>query len=703
MAEARPKIGLVLSGGGARGAAHIGVRRYLEEQKIPIDVIAGTSMGAIIGGLYASGLSADEIEKITLELDWAKKLRDNVPRQERSIQRKRTEDIFSIGASPGIGKSGLKLPSGAIQGQNIILELQKITHHVSDINDFSKFPIPFKAVATDIVSGRAGVIESGSLAVAMRASMGVPGAFVPMLVDGDFLVDGGVTNNLPVNVAREMGADIVIAINIGSPLLTEPELHNIISVADQMIRMLTGRNVVEQLKTLGERDILIQPELGSISSGAFNKMHEVIEIGYQAAVETGMTLSDFEGVEAGDYNFSTKPEMEKLTIRKVAINNNSGLNDEVINNLVETAVGDELDISKLERELTRVHGLGNFQHVGYALSREDEYVDLQVNTIAKTWGPNYLHFGFDVETQFQNDSRTQFLVGFTMEDVTDTGSEWTTIGGLGDEHSLRTFWFQPLTYSHDWYFSSHGGYDSQIISDFDGDEKVAEFAFRQYSVYAGVGYEFGVSAAVQLGLTRIYGKADVSIGGSLQPNSEFDDGHIGLTYLYDTRNDVDFPSSGAVIDFRITSSHESLGSDNNYQQWELRTGKYFSSGAHNLGIAMNLGATHGESNVGSIFRVGGYGQLTGLRMDQLAGNYKGILSAIYYRRYKGIPALEGFIGSILEYGGAWRDREDISTDNSVASLGFFVGADTPVGTLQLGYALTDNGDDALFARIGRVF
>ncbi|MEC7369331.1 MAG: patatin-like phospholipase family protein, partial [Pseudomonadota bacterium] len=227
---ARPTIGLVLAGGGARGAAHIGVLKYLEEQRIPVDLVTGTSFGAIVGGLYASGLSAIEIEELMLTMDWQRALVDDIPRADRSIRRKWREDTFSIPGSPGYRNGELRIPSGAIQGQNVILEMQKMTEHVSHITLFSELPRPFKAIATDIVTGEMVVLDHGELAVVMRASMGVPAVFAPIEIEGRLLVDGGVTNNLPVDIARDMGADILIVVDITTPMLDREHIGDIITI-----------------------------------------------------------------------------------------------------------------------------------------------------------------------------------------------------------------------------------------------------------------------------------------------------------------------------------------------------------------------------------------------------------------------------------------------------------------------------------------
>ncbi len=298
----RPKIGLVLAGGGARGAAHIGVLKYLEDHRIPVDLVTGTSIGAIIGGLYASGLSAREIETLMLEMDWEQALVDDVPRQDRSMQRKFREDQFSIPGTPGYQDGALKIPSGAIQGQNVILALQGMTQHVAHVTDFDALPRPFKAVATDIVTGEMVVLDKGNLAVALRASMGVPAFFAPIEVDGRLLVDGGITNNLPVELAQAMGADVLIVVDITSPMLPKAALGNLLTITDQLTRLLVVNNTQVQKARLTADDILLVPDLADFSAVDFSTAAGAIKVGEETIAAKQQALRPFMQSREGLYS-----------------------------------------------------------------------------------------------------------------------------------------------------------------------------------------------------------------------------------------------------------------------------------------------------------------------------------------------------------------------------------------------------------------
>ena len=280
----RPVVGLVLGGGGARGAAHIGVLKVLEELRIPVDRIAGTSMGSIVGGLYATGLTADELEQIVMGQDWEDSFRDQTAREDRPFRRKRDDDFNLFGPKFGVGQGASLLPRGALAGQRITLFFESIVGARVQSRHFDELPIPFRAVAADIVTGDEVVLGDGDLTVAMRASMSIPAAFDPVARGESLLVDGGVVNNVPISVARSMGADVVVAVDVGTPLATRDELRNLFAITGQLSGLLVRGNTVRQLATLTDADVLVVPPLGNdIGASDFTKMDEAIPIGYAKA------------------------------------------------------------------------------------------------------------------------------------------------------------------------------------------------------------------------------------------------------------------------------------------------------------------------------------------------------------------------------------------------------------------------------------
>lgn len=698
----RPKIGLVLAGGGARGAAHIGVLKYLEDHRIPVDVITGTSIGAIIGGLYASGLSAREIETLLLEMDWEQALIDDVPRQDRSMQRKFREDRFSIPGTPGYQAGALKIPSGAIQGQNVILALQAMTAHVAHITDFDALPRPFKAVATDIVTGEMVVLEQGNLAVALRASMGVPAIFAPIEIDGRLLVDGGITNNLPVGLAQEMGAEVLIVVDITSPMLPREDLGNLLTITDQLTRLLVVNNTKAQKARLNERDILLIPDLEAFSAVSFSTAAMAIKVGEETiAAQQQALIPLMQSQEA--YLAVTKPIAPAPKIDAIKLVNETTLADAVLRQRVFTKVGDRFGLKQIALDVNRIHGLGHFELVSFSRVQEADQTVLEISADKKAWGPNYLHFGFNLESEFKHDSRVSFLLGYSQQERSKYGAEWLTSASIGDEPSIESSLYWPLDPGGNTFGYLTGGYSDRALFDYENEHRTAVYALRGLEVTAGFGYEYQGRWRTTLGLRRTDGRAHAVSGLTRRSNLGFNESSLEWRFVLDTRDDIDFPAHGAIIDASWSLYHEALGSENRYGQWRLRAGRYFENNQHNLGINLHLGAATDSPSINSEFHIGGYGLLTGLSTQARRGAAMGVLSAIYYQRYTALPALDGLIGITMEYGGAWANTDSVSADSALGSLGAFIGADTPLGTLQIGFAIAEGGYQNYYTRLGRVF
>jgi len=390
--DRRPKIGLALSGGGARGAAHIGVLKVLEENRIPIDYIAGTSMGSIVGGLYATGMSPDEILEAIESIDWDEIFVDSPSRQERSFRRKRDDDLYLVKAKPGIDKNGLKFPAGVVQGQKIDLALTRFTRHVAKIDSFDDFAIPYRAVASDIVTGEGVVLDSGNLAHAIRASMSVPAVFAPIEIDGHQLVDGGIANNLPIDVVRSMGADIVIAVDISTPLLTEDEIGSVLNITVQLTGILTRRNAEQQIATLTDDDVLLIPDLGDITSADFNRAAEAIPTGRAAAEGKIASLRRYSIAEEdyGEYRASlTNFDFTPPVIDFVRLANDSRFNDDTLAYRIHNSrIGEPFSVDAAEKDVGRIYGLQLFSNVGYNIVEQDGETGLEFDIKGAPLGAN---------------------------------------------------------------------------------------------------------------------------------------------------------------------------------------------------------------------------------------------------------------------------------------------------------------------------
>lgn len=707
-AAERPKIGLVLSGGGARGAAHVGVIRVLERERVPIDVIAGTSMGSIVGGLYASGMPLDEIEHTLKTLDWDDKLQDDANRGDDPIVRKQLEEMFPISFQPGFNDGKVTLPEGLVYGQKVLPTLQILTHKVDHVRNFDDLPIPFRAVATDITSGNMVVLSGGELALTMRASMAVPSVFTPVEINGKYLVDGGMTNNIPVDIAHQMGADVVIVVDISTPYRTRDQLKNILHITDQLTRFLTGVNSQQRLAMLTKKDVLIRPVLGDITSSDFDRAGEAIPIGEEAANGHLAELRQYalppKKYESHIASRNSIPPANQA-IKSITLNNTSGLDDRVLEQYVDTRPGQIMNAEQMEQDLYKVHALGNFQTVSYSMDHSKEGVDLTLDAAAKAWGPNYLYFGVEMEGDMGGDTLANFQLGYSREELNDKGAIWTSFITVGTEPEINTRIYQPLSYELGPFLAGTlaSSRKNQSIYD-DKDHKLAEYRLKQTEASLGVGWEFNEHNTILAGVDRVTGKADVLIGDSGFPEPNYDDGGVFVRYRFDSLDERDWPSAGSYFDLLAHKSLESFGADDEYQQWQLKMSHVMPFGPYRLASILHAGSTSGgDSTIAGLFQVGGGPTLMGLQKNQLLGQHMAVAQIFLYREYTPMAVLSGYIGGVLEYGGAWIDRDDINASNSIGSASIFFGADTPFGPLQFGVGATDKGDFSYYTRIGHLF
>ncbi len=431
---AAPRIGLALSGGGARGIAHIGVLKVLEELRVPIHCVTGTSMGAIVGGTFAAGVPPAKLQEIVLKTDWDEVFRDQPPRDEIAVRRKIDDYKTLFKPEFGVKDGGLALPKGVIAGVSIESFFRVLTTPAYDIEDFRKLPIPFRAMATDIETGESVVLDRGSVAQAMRASMSVPGALAPVEIDGKLLVDGGIANNLPIDEARKLCGDVVIAVNISTPPLKRSEITSALTVAGQLVNFLGKQTVDDQLKSMTSRDVLIAPDLGDISAAKFDRSADAIRIGEDAARKLADSLR----------RYSIPPEQyAALRTKQVAVPKPlgtvdeirfSGLertNPEVLRALVETKPGEPLDEAKLGHDLRRVYGRDDFESIGYRIGGDTGPRALIIEPREKSWGPDYLRFGLGLASDFQGTNQFNVLVDYRRTWLNRLGAEWTTQAQIG--------------------------------------------------------------------------------------------------------------------------------------------------------------------------------------------------------------------------------------------------------------------------------
>ncbi len=705
----RPKIGLALSGGGARGAAHIGVIKVLEEHGIPIDYIAGTSMGAVIGGLYASGMSSDEVEKQLATIDWNDVFSDKPLRPDRSQRRKDDDILYLVKGKVGITDSAVTLPTAVVQGQKFDLILKALTLPVSNINDFDLLPTPYRAVAMDITTGEEVVLNSGDLSIAMHASMAIPGAFAPVKLGGKLLVDGGAANNLPISVVREMGADIVIAIDISTPLLKQEELGGALAVIDQLTGILTRRNTEAQIKTLLESDILIIPNLGNIATMDFGKVEEAVEVGRLSGKERAQQLTSLSLNERAYQAYRTtraRSESHSNIIEFVHFENDSSLSEQVLKEHLAIEPGQAFDLDKVEKGVANIYGLDIFESVRYDIAEKDGMTGLAVYAKQKSWGTSSLQTGLELSSDFTGQSSFNLGFAVTKQPFNDLNGEWRTAIQIGEEPAIVTEVYQPLDPAAK-YFAAAGlswdNRDIRLFSDSSG-RADTEYEVARWGLRFAVGRNIGKWGEVRIGLRRFTGNANLSVGDPSFRSFDFDDGHVFARAKVDTLDNLNFPRHGNLSSVEWTAGLEDIGAENDYDQILLRLAGARSWAEGTLITSLKFGSTvGGDASINNRYRLGGFMNLSGLEQNQLSGQHTGLMTIAYQYRVYRSQLFPFYAGSALQLGNTWEERSDISLENTLASATLFLGADTPIGPFYLGYGYTEGGNDAVYLFLGQPF
>ncbi len=712
---ARPRIGLVLSGGGARGAAHVGVIRKLEEMQIPIDAIAGTSMGAVVGGLYAAGLSGDEIERVFRELDWQEVIRDRAPRRERAYRRKQDDrNILAKGALGVNTTAGVVLPLGLVQGHKITQVLRDATVRVADVHDFDQLPTPFRALATDLETGEAVVMGQGDLVTVLRASMSAPGVLTPVERDGRLLVDGGLVDNLPVELAQSMGVDRLIVVDVSFPLARRDGLGSAFDITNQMVGIMVRRGTLESKKHLQPGDVLLEPDLGAMTAIEFGRMPQVMEQGRIAAHAQASALAAL-ALPPADYEryVAQRARPAEPVVQVAFVRAGEQSQDEA--KRVEAVFGDlagkPLDRPELQQRLASQYRLDDFQSVDYRIvgtGRGER--GLEIDLRRKSWGPAFLRLGVGVEMDYEGGATANAAAQLRLTQVNALDAEWVIDGQIGEEPKLQTEFFQPLSLRLPYFIAPGFRYEEttlQVVSD-EG-QRLGRYRTRDTEVSLAVGAELSNWGEVRVGVRRGDGSSRVLIGDPDLPNTAFDLGGAFVNFGYDRLDSGYFPKQGQAFRASWLADRESLGAtldaDIVRASWQLAR----SRGRYSLVWSMDGGSALDDQVVSpqELFTLGGLFDLSGLPPDAKVGTQYGIARAIVYRRISrggtGFFEFPAYIGFSVEAGNVWATRDDVDFGDLETGGSLFLGAESPFGPVYLAAGLAGGGERAFYLYLGKTF
>ncbi len=708
----RPKICLVLSGGGARGAAHIGVLKVLEKYRVPIHCIAGTSMGALVGAAYATGMTLDEMDEITGSITTELLFKERPPRAELSMQRKAEDYTLLFSPEVGLVGSSLKLPKGVVTGVQLETVLRKLSR-VKGYQQFDKLAIPFRAVATDLVTGKAVVFKEGELANVMRASMSVPGAIAPAEMNGMILVDGMLTENLPVATARSMGADVIIAVNVGTPLLRRDQLDGILGVAGQMVSILTEQNVQTSLALLKPDDILISPELGEFTTADFDSLARIAPLGEAAA---GQVAAQLERLSLPSEQYAalrqrqTVAQAPDLTpIDEIRFDNLTRVNPQAVQAMLETAANEPINQDKLDRDMRRIYGTGDFEHVNYRLIDEPGRRVLAVEAIEKSWGPDYLRFGLGLSSDFtSNSSFFNLAASYRKTWINSLGASWRTLVQFGFNNIVASEFYQPLNAEGTYFVAPNLSYTTRPVYLYQGQNNIASYTFSSALLGLAVGRQFKEFGELRVGLVGGTVKPALDTGSVfLAPDDErIAQGAVNVSLLLDRLDNVHFPRSGWRFGANVYSSNTSLGAAENYTRGTIEATGAYSFGPHTFNLALKAGSKLGSDPLPlyNWFQWGGFLQQSGYKTGQLYGNSLAYGRLMYYHRIMKGTLLDGaYGGASLELGRVGVPLLPDAPTGLLTSGSLFVGADTPIGPAYLAYGRAADGNQSFYFFLGRAF
>ncbi len=711
----RPKVALVLSGGGARGFSHVGVIRELERLGVKIDIVAGTSMGAMVGGGYASGYSVEQMQDIILGVDW-KEMFALRPDRDEINWRRRQDDFKGLGTQEiGLSKKGVLFPDSVVPAQHLEIFLRSITRHVSSVTDLSKLSIPFAAIATDLDTGEAVVMQKDvTLADAMRSSMSVPGAFSPFPYKNHVLVDGGLAQNLPVEQAKAMGADIIIAVNAGTPLGKSKDIHSVAGVMGQMIGILTERNVDHSKSLLTEKDILITTDLTGFNAGDFQKAEAIIEAGEKSAQKYEPQLKRLAVSQEAfeQWNLARQSAVQPPQARQVASVQVQGL--EVVNpkSVIKSA---DLDLTKpitedqIAQASAKIWATDDFTLVPYTFEPGPNGTQTLVwRPQEKPWGYNTIRVGGKISTDFNQEHTFDFLVAHTMGWLNSWGGEWRNEAQIGKDSYFSTSFYQPLGAASPLFLMPEIRYESQRYDWYNGSSHaLATLKNKTLEGSLSFGLELGKASVFKAGVGYVSAQSKVSVGEIPGYNSMDDEASfVEISWQYDTLDNVNFPTKGFYLDARARRYDQMENSaDPEVSDYYVETIFPWDWGD---GWVSVLSGKAGSSTIPGRYPLGGLFNMSGAYYGRYSGSdmVLGRLQLSKRLQHTDVFGFPIYVGAGFEMG---RVQEDVlPTYLSDKDLGVwkkavsaYVAADSIFGPLYLAVGQTSDNDSAVYFFWGR--
>ena len=700
---ARPRVGLVLGGGGARGAAHIGVLEVLERLRVPVDCVAGTSMGGLVAGAYAAGLSPAAMREELAKADWDDLFHDDPSFSQQNFRKKVLDRRFLPASETGVGPDGLKYQTGVVTGQKIKLFFNQLVGDYLGEREIDRLPLPLSIIATDLVQGQRVVFRSGSLTTAMRASMSVPGLMSPVEINGEKLVDGGLVDNVPIGEARSRcQADVVIAVNVGSPLLKAEDISGLLSISVQMVNILTEQNVTRSLATLKATDIYIKPDLEGISAGDFKRTSETADRGVKAAESVADRLRLLAVSEAAYTAWTESIQVARREAPKIHEIQIAGLrlvNPAMVEQHIQVKPGDPVNPSVINPDLLRVYGDGYYQNVDYAMldTLRDRNI-LRVMPLEKSWGPDYIRYGINLDSNFKSDSSYSLRLGYQKTWLNSLGAELLAIGEIGSTNGVSVDYYQPVDARQRYFLETNLKYVSKISSVYQNDNKLAEYRILQGSARFGAGINLGALGQVRAGWEENWWNPKLDTGLPVFPEQSKRYGGWFARFDLDQTDRLYFPTSGwnsSVKYFDAPTEH--------FSKVDGYASAYRSFGDWVLSSKVSYqGSPIGRLPFYDVGSLGGMLNMTAFAVGQLKGDDMSYVNARAERIIGRLPlGLRGDMRMGLAVEGAKIGTPYTETNLKgwINSTAIYLGGETPLGPVYLGYGYSSSGSTGGYSNL----
>ncbi len=699
-----PRIGLVLGGGGARGAAHIGVLEVLERLRVPVHCITGTSMGALVAGGWALGISPEGMRGALTVADWDDLFFDSADYRDLSLRNKHLLQRFLPGAELGITPRGLTAPPGLVAGQKLKLFFNQLVRTELGEPELARLALPLAIVATDIGSGERVVFRSGSLTTAMRASMSVPGLLAPAEVNGRKLVDGGLVDNLPVAEVRDLcQPDVVIAVNVGSPLLKAEDVGSLLSVTAQMVNILTEQNVARSIALLGPRDVYLRPELGTLTASDFQRHAEAADLGRAAAESIAAQLSVL-SLPAADYEnwrqrFQQAPRTPPM-VDAIEITGVHRVQAAALRHQLHQKTGEPLDSMRLSQDLVELFGDGDFESVDYSLVNVDGRNVLRVRPLEKAWGPDYLRLGLALTTTLSEGASYSLRAAWHKTWLNRWGAEMLAVGEIGNNNGVAVEWFQPLGPRAPFFVDASLLFRRERFDLFTSDLRISEYIVQRGAVNLALGVNLHQLGQLRLGWHRTRWAPTVRTGLPV-----LDGGHAtqhGLTASLeiDRFNRRYFPTDGWSLSVALTDNRGAT----EYQRAHVDWRQAWPLNPWVIGTRLAwTGSPRGSLPLYDSASLGGFLNLSAYASNQLAGDSMryGHLRA---ERVIGTMPLgmrgDLRVGAALEAARLGGSFLPALREGTLHALTTYVGGDTPIGPIYFGLSWSPGGVRNAYLFIG---